>query len=235
MSADWGWGAAASQPGDGVVDGELLDEMTSASSPSEGDEAPEFDPMMMVADVARLSGDVASLADLVSDPDRGLLKQVADHAEALEALLDMLGGQPGGPWHWSRIDADRKRKLWLELGEWVAWLESRYLVNLPSADFELAACWWKHPVAVELLTALMVAHSATYSTKATVPSFVLVEWHTRALEPVFAALKAMKVFTNCANGHQAPTRSTRHVEQDFLAWVDEVAPDPIDIDEEGAA
>lgn len=151
---------------------------------------------------------------------------VVEHENALETVLEMLTATPGGPWHFGRVDADRLRALWLELGEWVAWLEERYLVNLPATEYALPKCWWRHPVAVELLTALMVAHLATYTRTSAMPSLQLVDWHTRALGPVFEMLRSSKTFSRCDSEHAEPTRRGVHNRKAFAAWVDQVAPEP---------
>lgn len=224
---------------EGLVDGEPDDPFDAFPPPAHagqpvenaGAQAEPFkdtevlaDPAMVAAAVAEILGDVADLKTTVNDEEIGLITVVAEHGEVLTQLMDMLTAQPGGPWHWGFLDVAGQRKLWGKLGTWVEWLESRYLVHLPSSEYELAACWWRHPVAVELLTALMVAHLSAYSQKATVPSFTLVDWHLRALEPVFATLKSMKVFKNCVVEHTEGSRSARHDRVAFAAWVDEAAP-----------
>ncbi len=84
------------------------------------------------------------------------------------------------------------------LYEWVSWLEDRYLRNLfPVSGIipEVPADWYRHPVAVEMLTALMVSHAAAYRKKAAPPSFALVEWHERCLWPTLARMESLKLFT----------------------------------------
>lgn len=237
--SDEDWGAPPPWTTDPVVDGDPLDTAPGNAvedvepRASSGEEPIEFDPVMLAAEVSRIGADLGALNDLLTHEENGLLAQVREHDEALGAILDLLSAQPGGPWLWTKLGPEPLRALWQQLGEWVAWLEDRYLVNLPASDFDLPACWWQHPIAVELLTALMVAHHATYAQKAVLPSFTLVEWHTRALEPVFAAMKAMKVFTACADGgHTAPSRRPRHDAGRFASWVDEVAPEPVGAQED---
>lgn len=151
--------------------------------------------------------------------------QVEDLTTAVEALMMTLQAAPGGPWHYGLITQGRRRELLIELGEWVRWLEHRYLVNLPAGDYPLPACWWRHPVAVELLTALMVSHKAVYTKSQAVPSRALVEWHTYALTPAFALLKSTNTFGRCEGGHEDPVREAHHDVLAYVGWVDEVAPD----------
>ncbi|TFH68157.1 hypothetical protein [Cellulomonas sp. HD19AZ1] len=222
---------AAGWPGTPADDGALYDGVPLGGPFGDGPpaQAPpgqvEFDPVLLAADVAQALRDVASLTELIVGEQSGLLPKLEEHQEAIDAILSLLEAAPGGPWAWDKLTGAALRDLWLKLGEWVAWLEQRYLIALSSDTYELARCWWRHPIAVELLTALMVAHWATYSAKVQVPSFALVDWHTRAFEPVFATLKAMRVFNNCKDGHTDPTRSPKHDPATFVAWVDEVAPE----------
>jgi hypothetical protein len=189
-------------------------------SPGDDDGQPalplDFDPLMMGAEMSTLREDLERLAGVVQD-----------QGDALEKLLDALEATPGGPWLWNALGVPGRRALWLQLGEWVEWLEARWLINLSGEDYHLVPCWFRHPVAVELLTALMVAHRATYAKAARVPSFTLVDWHTRALVPVFGMLRDLKVFKDCvANREHTPPRekAPMHERAMFEAFVDEDAP-----------
>lgn len=201
-----------------------MSEHDPTTPPSAATEPVEFDPGLLAAEIDRLRGDVGEIITTLAGPDGqggGLVAHVTEHGKTLEELLGMLSGTSGGPWHYGKLSPDKRRALYLELGGWVTWLEGRYLVNLPSSGYELPACWFRHPVAVELLTALMVAHRSAYSTKAVLPSFTLVEWHVRALEPVFVLLRGMQVFQRCAAEHVEPTRPARHDAAAYAAWVDQ--------------
>jgi hypothetical protein len=181
----------------------------------------ELDPVMLATEVARVTGSL-----------RSLFERVGKHDELLEDIIALLEDTPGGPWDWSRLEPAAARELWLMLGEWVQWLERRYLVNISGDEYDLVACWWQHPIAVELLTALMVSHRSAYSTRKRVPSMELVDWHTRAFVPTFALLNTLKVFKNCRTGHSdAPPSPARHDPQAFAQFVDQVAPElPIGAD-----
>ncbi|MFK3672465.1 hypothetical protein ACI2IX_20040 [Leifsonia aquatica] len=112
----------------------------------------------------------------------------------LVKLLDWLDARPGGPWSWRTLDQKAARELWAELYEWVNWLRDRYLVNLTDETNRLINDWYKHPVAVELLTALMVSHQSVYRRTKSAPSFDLVEWHERCLWPTFERMKTLNLF-----------------------------------------
>lgn len=126
---------------------------------------------------------------------------VVDLVDALTARRD------AGPWLWAAAGRDRQVELWHELGEFVAYLQARYLQHLPGRDHHLPPCWYHHPVAVELLTALMVAHRGAYHAPAADPSPALVDFHERALWPTLERLRALRVFSACDDG--------AHSEQDW--------------------
>jgi len=122
---------------------------------------------------------------------------------ALADLIDAVSERPaGGPWLWTRLDKDRQVALWEELAEFVAWLTARYLSNLQVREYRLPPCWYRHPVVVEQLTALMVAHQGAYNEAAAEPSPALVDWHERSLWPTLDRLRHLKVFSGCDDGHQ---------------------------------
>lgn len=127
--------------------------------------------------------DVGRLYDAVG----GLGGQITKIADWLEA-------RPGGPWSWRTLDQETAKELWMELYDWVNWLRDRYLVNLAGETYRLINDWYKHPVAVELLTALMVSHQSVYRRTRAAPSFDLVEWHERCLWPTFARMKDLALF-----------------------------------------
>lgn len=202
----------------------------------------EFDPLMLAEEIAELSHQVAKVGPL-SARVQELAASMEQYDENWEQLLAMLEATAGGPWLWHQLEPTARRKLWLQLGEWVAWLRTRWLANLAGERFDLPGCWYLHPPAVELLTALMVAHNATYSTKARVASPALVDWHTRYFVPVFELLHEWGVFTTCRREHEhrEPTPRPAPDETGFAAFVDadttaedEPAPDTR-LDQVGAA
>lgn len=110
-------------------------------------------------------------------------------------IIDWLETRPGGPWSWRTLDREAAQELWTELYDWVNWLRDRYLVHLSGDDtYRLLNDWYKHPVAVEMLTALMVSHQYVYRRTRAAPSFDLVEWHERCLWPTFQRMRALNLF-----------------------------------------
>jgi len=123
-----------------------------------------------------------------------LAADVESHGATLEAIIAYLQTTPGGPWTWHLLDKEAATKLWAELHGWVDWLDHRYLRNLSRSRYPFSARWYRHPVAVELLTALMVAHRATYHRGAHKPSSSLVDWHERCLFPTLDRINQLGLF-----------------------------------------
>lgn len=115
------------------------------------------------------------------------------HDKALEAIITHLSGEPGGPWQWERLDRAQASKLWGELVAFVSFLDRRYLRYLGGQGARVVADWYKHPVLVEMFTALMVAYQHAYSKSSRVPSFALVEWHERCLWPTFDRIEHLRL------------------------------------------
>lgn len=159
----------------------------------EAERAPEADG---VVDVDARAG----VADLT--------ERVGTVEEVLTGLVDTLTGRGGAsPWSWEVLDAEAAAQLWTQLAEFVAFLSGRYLRHLPAqpvAGARLATvpgCWYRHPVAVELLTALMVAHEGAYGDPGAEPGPQLVDFHERSLWPTLERLHSLGVFKGCTDGH----------------------------------
>ncbi|MBD8104757.1 hypothetical protein [Plantibacter sp. CFBP 8775] len=171
------------------------------------------------------------------DPTSELLLHVVEGLEGLgsrvEAVEKLLLAQPDGPWTWASLNGEQQQKLFTELYEWVTWLEDRYLRYLGNQKAVLIADWYRHPIAVELLTALMVAHHSVYRVKASAASFGLVEWHERCLFPTLERLIQLNLFPQ--DVQQLPRwdgpelRPTKRDQERFTAFVDEI---PTETDDE---
>lgn len=222
-----GWTPAADDPVPELDDGLPFDygqgpwaqlepeEFVEPGAGSVPDEPPlEFDPRMFAAELEQLAAAQQDSTDHIAS----LEQAVGEHTEVLEQLVDMLSGQPGGPWLWDGLSDEKRTALWGELGEWVAWLERRWLANLTDSKYRLPACWYRHAPGVELLTALMVAHKAVYTTKVRSPTTLLVEWHTRYFVPVFELLSDLRVYTNCINQRDHVVAADRPLVHDAAAF-----------------
>ena len=150
--------------------------------------------------------------------------------EPLESLVaavtdQLVAAPPGGPWAWQHLGAAQTRALLKELRDWVDWLIRRY--ELRGEAETIPPCWFLHPVAVEELTALMVAWTAAYSQKEIAPSEALAGWHDRWLWPTLHRLNVqLRVWTKCTGGSHAPSRppppATDH--ESFSAFLADVGP-----------
>lgn len=209
-----------------AVDITETDEIDLDTAPSGGVSLREWLDAL-AGQVATVAGQVGPIGEKVDAQEVTLgelgqgMGEVSDALETLLGIFETLA--PGGPWSWKHLERDDQASLWDQLGEWVAWLEARYLLVMQGVRYELPGCWYRHPVAVELLTALMVSHLAVYNVKARQPSHALVDWHTRCFEPVFAVLTDWAGFKDCKRGEHAPiaAREARHDPGDFAAFVAE--------------
>lgn len=59
--------------------------------------------------------------------------------------------------NWRELDPADAGPVWEELGSWVAWARERYELR------KLHPCWFKHPAAVEYLSALHTAWTVLFS------------------------------------------------------------------------
>jgi hypothetical protein len=161
-----------------------------AGSGVSGEELPvePLDPIMLAEVLEALAGRLDSVEGVV------------------QALTDQLvAAPPGGPWAWQHLGAAQTRALLMELRDWVDWLIGRY--ELRGEAETIPSCWFLHPVAVEELTALMVAWKAAYSQKQTAPSDSPVNWHDRWLWPTLHRLNVqLRVWNKCTGGIHTPSR-----------------------------
>jgi hypothetical protein len=149
-----------------------------------------------------------------------LAETLSELTERLNLVEQILGkvvealesGIAHGPWAWAHLDPQAQRALFDELREWVDWLVMRYHVS--DEAYRLQPCWYRHPVAVEELTALMVAWKAEYSQPKA--STGLTAWHTQSLWPCLLRLNHdLKLFAACQ-------RAGVHVAKDVEAPVTDV-------------
>jgi hypothetical protein len=122
-----------------------------------------------------------------------------DNVEELAAqLFEELSSYPaGGPWFWEELKPEQRKELWADLAGFVVWLQNRILRHSSNSAGWIPGCWYRHPDAVEMLTALMVAHKAAYRAKSKKPSFELTEWFSRALWPTMDTFSQRSTFKNC--------------------------------------
>lgn len=137
-----------------------------------------------------------------ADAVPGILSRLESVEQLAVDLASELADYPaGGPWFWRELAPQQRAELWAELDDFVVWLQNRILTHVSDSSASIPPCWYRHPDAVEMLTALMVAHSAAYRPKTHKPSFVLVDWFQRALWPTLETFKARNTFKNCRDNN----------------------------------
>lgn len=223
--------------------------MTSVNDePEAPEEAGPYDELLaaITADVdSRLAryeehtaGIVNELAETFGNADadvRGKVGELAGKVDetqkVVSSLHDLVTDLPaGGPWLWAELDAAAQRDLWIELDAFVSWLQNRILSHNTSRLAGIAPCWYKHPDAVEQLTALMVAHKASYNPRSKKASHALVDWFHRALWPTMEIIKARNTFKNCIEQREhketAPAGQLLAGSPSFNAFLDDTVPAP---------
>ncbi|WP_380169768.1 hypothetical protein [Jannaschia sp. R86511] len=162
---------------------------------------PEFDPVLMA----------------------GVLEQLTDQVEAmqtmLEAVVAQVAGAPAGEgrWLWRALSGGQAAALLDELRDFVDWLVRRYQLG-SWRHSQLPGCWYAHPVAVEELTGLMLAHRAAHPGGPQEPSDAPAAWHERWLWPTLRRLDELGIFKGCEPGrHTDRDRSPEHPTDDGYA------------------
>ncbi|MDT0234885.1 hypothetical protein [Curtobacterium sp. BRB10] len=112
------------------------------------------------------------------------------------AVAETAEEDAGGPWSWARVNDERRQALAGELAAFVTYLADRYLRHLSAEAYPFAPRWFENPVAVEILTGVMVAHQAVYTDYKTEPSRDLADWHEHILWPALDRIKALGLFPN---------------------------------------
>ncbi|NHW49242.1 MULTISPECIES: hypothetical protein [unclassified Paenarthrobacter] len=186
------------------------------------DAAPAPAPAGVDTNTGELTEDAPGLEVL---PD--LLDRMDSVEELAANLFEELTSYPaGGPWFWEELNSEQRKELWAELDGFVVWLQNRILRHWSNSAGWVPACWYRHPDAVEMLTALMVAHKAAYRAKSKKPSFELTEWFSRALWPTMETFEKRLTFKNCMEnqGHYDATGAGLELtaaSDDFTAFVEE--------------
>jgi hypothetical protein len=175
------------------------------------------------------TGEPTGPPELTGLPGVEAIPELLDRMEAVEelaaGLYEELTSQPaGGPWFWKGLKPKQRKELWIELDGFVVWLQNRILRHSSNSAGWIPECWYRHPDAVELLTALMVAHKAAYQAKSTKPGFELTEWFSRALWPTMDSLSQRMTFKNCMEGQghfdaTSPGLQLTAASADFTAFV----------------
>jgi uncharacterized protein DUF4913 len=160
------------------------------------------------ANLAELTKGLEQAFDLIAML-RGQIEAIVDELQARRASNNVTAIR------WADLDADAARQTWNALYDWVTWLLDRYTVReVPRA------CWWRHGLIVEELTALWLAWQGAFGedTTAIAPTF----WHEhldRARDRMRLRLQQQG---NCAAGGHQPFGPQPHppeVRDEFTAFV----------------
>ncbi|WP_025620700.1 DUF4913 domain-containing protein [Salinispora cortesiana] len=124
-------------------------------------------------------------------------------------LYDLDDVPASGPsrWAWRHADPGTAAALWLDLIDWVNWIVPRYELTGEAAT--IPPCWYRHPVAVEELTALMSAWQAAYHGKPQAPRDDLITWHDRWFWPSIDRLQTRAGWRSCIDGNSHQERKLR--------------------------
>lgn len=132
------------------------------------------------------------------------------------AVAETADEDAGGPWSWARVNDERRQALAGELAAFVTYLTDRYLRHLSAEMYPFASRWFENPIAVEILTGVMVAHQAVYTDYKTEPSRDLADWHEHILWPALDRIKTLALFPN---GELKPRNRTVDVDDEARAFL----------------
>jgi hypothetical protein len=156
----------------------------------------------------RLDGAWPGSDDEFLDPKlvaEALADLASGQAELQDAVARLVAGSDtelrDGRWTWRYLDDAAASALMDELRDWVEWLIERY--ELHDDRHAIEPCWTEHPVAVEELTALMVAWKAEFGPGQHRVSAGPIAWHANWLWPTLE-----RVNETC--GTRRCRRATRH-------------------------
>lgn len=181
---------------------------TAAPDAQSSEEDPVLRQLMNQARlISDLRRDIDALAHETTDCVAGLVSQV----EELESRNPSASRAPTS-WCWRTIGTHGAEELWRQLGDWVAWIRSRY----PLAR-KIPACWPDHPELVEELTALYLAWQQAYE-DADAPLTAAADWHDRWLPGVLYRLEHGPFALDCANEHR-PRPTTAYAAVETLSRV----------------
>lgn len=172
----------------------LADEMYPEGSSFFPVEEPQPIPPVSVDELPKpvhaVSVNISELIERVDEQGEVLGK----HSEDITWLLEQF--KPGNKnkpvdWSWHHITGVRRRELWEDLVDFVAWINNRYFIH--HRGNQIVPCWYRHPVVVEELTGLWASWwDATHNAKK--PNAKLVEFHRRyfwpTMEQIWKELKS---------------------------------------------
>lgn len=127
-------------------------------------------------------------------------------ASAFRTVVAAVNQETPSRWAWRYLTRQQAAELWAEIRDFVDWLTGRYQL---ASDYSIPACWYRHPLAVEELTATYSAWRDAYCHGDT-PSTALSAWHDRWLWPSLERVARHAGWRECkeSRNHQpAPVRA----------------------------
>ena len=156
------------------------------------------------------------------DPEVAQLRADVDTlTTALDSLVDLVQGLGAAPadqagpnkWAWRHAAPEAAAGLWAALREFVDWLNSRYALD---SERQVPPCWYRHPVAVEELTALMCSWQNAYHGPDTAGDAPLA-WHAHSLWPCLDRLPERAGWQRCRGGTHVERAAVIHRTDDGFA------------------
>lgn len=122
------------------------------------------------------------------------------------------------PYCWRYVSAAEARGLWIRLREWVDWVNVRYF---GSSWESIRPCWFRHPAAVEELTALWAAWESAYRATDDGDGFsdAALWWHEKLHAVVHRLWEEQ--FAECKAAHQEPDTYARTTDPSFDEFLQE--------------
>lgn len=183
----------------------------------QGLEAGESDPFESI--IVSLEGHDESIA--------ALGQVVSSHEETIQWAVEQIRDpdfrvpKPVA-WSWRHAAGKERRWLWEQVRSYVDWINARYFSH-SNLGYQIPPCWYRHPDAVEQLTALWAAwHDAYHDHRK--PSEHAASFHERMFWPVMERLKDedqwLKTCRN-ARGHEEKPPVEKRTDDGFEAFVSE--------------
>lgn len=191
------------------------------------DVMPMTAPIPVVSEQHDFLAERVKALEALSDQLLDVLDALRDRVEQLEStgpvpaavggdyeVQDVALAEPASyvPYCWRHVSAAEARGLWVRLREWVDWVNARYF----SSSWEsVRPCWFRHPAAVEELTALWAAWESAYRAPDEGEGFsdAALWWH----EKLHAVVHRLwdEQFAECKAGHQDPDVYERSTDPSF--------------------
>lgn len=191
------------------------------------DVMPMTAPIPVVSEQHDFLAERVKALEALSDQLLDVLDALRDRVEQLEStgpvpaavdgeyeVQDVAPAEPASyvPYCWRYVSAAEARGLWVRLREWVDWVNGRYFA---SSWESIRPCWFRHPAAVEELTALWAAWESAYRATDEGEGFsdAALWWH----EKLHAVVHRLwdEQFAECKAGHQDPDVYERATDSSF--------------------